>query len=136
MFLLNSPFGPDAVWDQLPADVQEQIVGKQLRALRDRCVCSRRASGMGGRINTVMQTCFFAFSGVLPRDEAIAAIKRAIEKTYGKAATSRRANNAAVDATLARLHEMAVPRAALRRLGRLRLLVPTRRLASCSASPR
>ena len=65
---------------------------------------------MGGRINTIMQTCFFAISGVLPRDEAIAQIKKAIEKTYGKrGATVVQRNYAAVDATLAHLHEVTVP---------------------------
>jgi pyruvate-ferredoxin/flavodoxin oxidoreductase len=110
VFLLNAPFGPDAVWDELPADVQEQIIGKQLRVFVIDAYEVARASGMGTRINTIMQTCFFALSGVLPRDEAIAHIKRAIEKTYKKrGAAVVEKNNAAVDATLARLHEVAVP---------------------------
>src|SRR5208337_3391668 len=69
-----------------------------------------RAAGMGGRINTVMQTCFFAISGVLPREEAIAAIKHSIEKTYGKRGESVvRKNFAAVDASLENLHQVNVP---------------------------
>jgi pyruvate-ferredoxin/flavodoxin oxidoreductase len=83
-FLLNSPFGPEEVWDILPRRVQERIIGKKLKLyVIDGFEVARR-TGMGGRINTIMQTCFFAISGVLPRSEAIAAIKRAIKKTYGK----------------------------------------------------
>jgi pyruvate-ferredoxin/flavodoxin oxidoreductase len=84
VFLLNSPYGPEKVWDHLPRTAQRQIVDKKLRLFvidGDRVA---RDAGMGGRVNTVMQTCFFAISGVLPRDEAVAAIKRAIEKTYGR----------------------------------------------------
>ena len=83
-FLLNSPYGPDEVWDHLPRAVQEQIIDKRLRFFVIDGNRVAREAGMGGRINTVMQTCFFAISGVLPREEAIAAIKHAIEKTYGK----------------------------------------------------
>ena len=83
-FLLNSPFGPAEVWDHLPRTVQQQIIEKKLRFyVIDACRVAKE-NGMGGRINTVMQTCFFALSGALPREEAIAAIKHAIEKTYGK----------------------------------------------------
>ena len=83
-FLLNAPFAADEVWDHLPREVQEQIVEKKLRFfVIDAYELAKRA-GMGARINTIMQTCFFAISGVLPRDEAIAQIKKAIEKTYGK----------------------------------------------------
>jgi len=110
VFLLNSPYGPDEVWDQLPREVQEAIVEKHLRfyVIDAYDVASR--TGMGGRINTVMQTCFFAISGVLPRDEVIDAIKGAIRKTYGKrgeAVVQR--NFQAVDQTLANLHEVKVP---------------------------
>ena len=83
-FLLNSPFGPDAVWDHLPRQLQETILAKHLRLFVIDAYQVARDAGMGGRINTVMQTCFFALSGVLPRDEAIAAIKQSIEKTYGR----------------------------------------------------
>jgi len=108
--LLNAPFGPDAVWDELPAEVQQQIVDQRLRVFVIDAYDVARASGLGTRINTIMQTCFFALSGVLPRDEAIAQIKRSIDKTYRKRGAAMIAqNHAAVDATLARLHEVAVP---------------------------
>ena len=87
-FLLNSPFGPDEVWDHLPRSVQESIVRKHLKFYVVDGYKVARETGMGGRINTVMQTCFFAISGVLPREQAIEAIKHSIEKTYGKRARS------------------------------------------------
>ena len=83
-FLLNSPYGPEEVWDHLPRTVQEQIISKKLRLFLIDAYQVAKDTGMGVRINTIMQTCFFAISGVLPREEAIAAIKHAIEKTYGK----------------------------------------------------
>ncbi len=83
VFLLNTPFGPDEVWDQLPRIAQEQFIAKKLRFYVIDAYKVARESGMGGHINTVMQVCFFAISGVLPRDEAIDAIKHSIEKTYG-----------------------------------------------------
>ena len=110
VFLLNSPFGPDEVWDNLPRSAQETIIKKKLRFYTIDAVDVARKAGMGGRINTVMQTCFFAISGVLPREEAIAAIKHSIEKTYGKRGESVvRKNFAAVDASLENLHEVKVP---------------------------
>ena len=110
VFLLNSPFGPDEVWDNLPRSAQKTIVEKKLKFYVIDAVEVARAAGMGGRINTVMQTCFFAISGVLPREEAIAAIKHSIEKTYGKRGESVvRKNFAAVDASLENLHEVKVP---------------------------
>ena len=109
-FLLNSPFGPDEVWDHMPRTTQQQIIQKKLRFFVIDAVEVARAAGMGGRINTVMQTCFFAISGVLPRDEAIAAIKHAIEKTYGRRGEAVvKKNFAAVDAALDHLHEVKVP---------------------------
>ncbi len=113
VFLLNSHYGPDEVWDHLPREAQEQLVAKGLRFYVIDAYAVARATGMGGRINTIMQTCFFAISGVLPRDEAIAKIKEAIKKTYGKKGDEIvRRNWEAVDATLAHLHEVAVPAAA------------------------
>jgi pyruvate-ferredoxin/flavodoxin oxidoreductase len=109
-FLLNSPHGPEAVWDRLPRGVQTQIVDKRLRLFVIDGYRVAREAGLGGRINTIMQTCFFAISGVLPRDAAVSAIKRAIEKTYGKRGEAVvRKNFAAVDRTLDQLHEVAVP---------------------------
>jgi len=109
-FLLNSPYGPDEVWDQLPRTVQRQIIAKKLRFFVIDGYDVAKKTGMGGRINTIMQTCFFAISGVLPREEAIAAIKHAIEKTYGKRGEAVvQKNFAAVDATLSHLQEVKVP---------------------------
>jgi pyruvate-ferredoxin/flavodoxin oxidoreductase len=112
VFLLNSPYGPEAVWDHLPREAQEVILEKRLRLHVIDAVKVARDAGMGGRINTVMQVCFFALSGVLPREEAIARIKGAIEKTYGKrGAEVVKRNFAAVDETLAHLHEVSRPSA-------------------------
>ncbi len=110
VFLLNSPFGPEEVWDNLPRSAQKAIVEKKLKFYVIDAVEVAKAAGMGGRINTVMQTCFFAISGVLPRDEAIASIKHSIEKTYGKRGESVvRKNFAAVDSSLENLHQVKVP---------------------------
>ncbi|HWR35009.1 MAG TPA: pyruvate:ferredoxin (flavodoxin) oxidoreductase [Clostridia bacterium] len=109
-FLLNSPYGPDEVWDKLPRTVQQQIIGKKLKLFVIDGYKVARETGMGGRINTIMQTCFFAISGVLPRDEAIDAIKKAIKKTYGKRGESVvQKNFAAVDSTLENLFEVKIP---------------------------
>jgi pyruvate-ferredoxin/flavodoxin oxidoreductase len=110
VFLLNSPHGPDQVWDRLPRPIQRQIIDKRLRFFVVDGYRVAREAGMGGRINGVMQTCFFAISGVLPREDAIAAIKHAIEKTYGKRGESVvRKNWDAIDSALAHLHEVDVP---------------------------
>jgi pyruvate-ferredoxin/flavodoxin oxidoreductase len=110
VFLLNAPHPPDRAWNALPREVQEGIVEKRLRFWVIDAARVAHAAGMGGRINVIMQTCFFAISGVLPRDEAIAKIKGAIEKTYGaKGGDVVKRNFAAVDATLAELHEVPVP---------------------------
>jgi pyruvate-ferredoxin/flavodoxin oxidoreductase len=109
-FLLNSPYGPDEIWDYLPKSVQETIIDKELRFYVVDGYQVAHETGMGRRINTVMQTCFFALSGVLPTDEAIAAIKYAIEKTYGKRGEAVvEQNYAAVDASLAHLFKVTVP---------------------------
>ena len=111
VFLLNASHPPEAVWAALPREVQEAIVDKQLRLWVIDASKIAQAAGIGRRINVIMQTCFFAISGVLPRDEAIARIKNAIEKTYGaKGPEVVKRNFAAVDATLAELHEIPVPR--------------------------
>jgi pyruvate-ferredoxin/flavodoxin oxidoreductase len=110
VFLLNSIYKPDQVWDHLPREVQQAIIEKQLKFYVIDAYDVANKTGMGGRINTVMQTCFFAISGVLPRDEAIAEIKKSIEKTYGKrgdAVVQR--NFEAVDHTLENLFEIKVP---------------------------
>jgi pyruvate-ferredoxin/flavodoxin oxidoreductase len=113
VFLLNTPHGPDAVWDHLPRSLQQQILEKKLRFFVIDAFKVARDTGLGGRINTVLQTCFFAISGVLPRDEAITRIKESIEKTYGsKGADVVYKNFAAVDHTLAHLFEVTVPASA------------------------
>jgi len=110
VFLLDAPFGPDEVWAELSKEVQAAIIEKRLKFYVIDGYTVARDAGMGTRINTIMQTCFFAISGVLPKDEAIVQIKSAIEKTYGKRGEAVvRANFAAVDATLAHLHEVKVP---------------------------
>ncbi len=110
-FLLNSPFGPDEVWDRLPAEVQEEIIGKKLKFFVVDAYTVAREAKMGVRINTVMQTCFFKLAEVLPVDEAIKEIKDAIQETYGKkgGGTIVERNFAAVDGALAALHEVKVP---------------------------
>ncbi|MEQ1642819.1 MAG: pyruvate:ferredoxin (flavodoxin) oxidoreductase, partial [Pyrinomonadaceae bacterium] len=109
-FLLNSPFGPDDVWDQLPLTVQQAILEKGIKLYVIAAAEVAQKTGMAGRINTIMQTCFFALSGVLPPDEAIAQIKKAIEKTYLKKGRSVvEKNYVAVDQTLENLFQVAIP---------------------------
>jgi len=108
--LLNSPHPTEEVWGLLPRELQQGIIAKKIKLYAIDAYKVAQDSGMGRRINTVMQTCFFAISKVLPRDEAIAQIKEAIEKTYGKRGESIvRMNWEAVDNSLANLHEIAVP---------------------------
>ncbi|MFO8026992.1 MAG: pyruvate:ferredoxin (flavodoxin) oxidoreductase [Opitutales bacterium] len=110
VFLLNSIYPADQVWGHLPEEVQSAIIEKELRFYVIDAYSVAREAGMGGRINTIMQTCFFAISGVLPKEEAIAKIKEAIEKTYGKKGPEIvRKNFEAVDQTLAALQQVAVP---------------------------
>jgi pyruvate-ferredoxin/flavodoxin oxidoreductase len=110
IFLLNSPWGPDHIWQHLPRTIQQTIRDKNLRFFVIDGYEVARNAGMGNRINTVMQTCFFAISGVLPRETAIEHIKKAIRKTYSKRGESVVEKNfAAVDATLAHLREVTVP---------------------------
>jgi pyruvate-ferredoxin/flavodoxin oxidoreductase len=109
-FLLNSPFGPEQVWEKLPQTMQQEIISKQLKFYVIDAYKVARETGMGGRINTIMQTCFFAISNVLPREQAITAIKGAIRKTYGKRGEAVVEKNfAAVGQTLANLFEVKVP---------------------------
>lgn len=109
-FLLNSPYGPEDVWEHLPRSMQETIIDKKLRFYVVDGYQVANETKMGRRINTIMQTCFFALSGVLPKDEAISEIKKAIEKTYGKRGRLVVEQNfAAVDAALDHLYEVNVP---------------------------
>jgi pyruvate-ferredoxin/flavodoxin oxidoreductase len=119
VFLLNSIYGPDQVWDELPRETQQTIIDRKLRFYVIDAYEVAGKTGMGGRINTIMQTCFFAISGVLPRDEAIYQIKKAIQKTYGKrgeAVVQR--NYEAVDQTLENMSEVKVPATATSQLAR------------------
>lgn len=112
-FLLNSHFPKDEVWDKLPKSVQEEIIEKKLKLFVIDAYTVAKNSGMGQRINTIMQTCFFAISGILPREEAITQIKNAIKKTYGsKGEEIVRMNFEAVDHTLANLFEIEIPNTA------------------------
>jgi pyruvate-ferredoxin/flavodoxin oxidoreductase len=109
-FLLNTPFGADQVWSHLPESVQKQIIAKQPRFFVIDAHKVAHAAGMGGRINTIMQTCFFAISGVLPREEAITAIKDSIRKSYAKkGADIVQMNLNAVDQALTYLFEVKIP---------------------------
>ncbi|MEA5579216.1 pyruvate:ferredoxin (flavodoxin) oxidoreductase [Anabaena sp. UHCC 0451] len=106
-FLLNAPYDKDEIWDKLPASMQEEIINKNLKFYVINAYKVAGETGMGGRINTVMQTCFFAVSGVLPREEAIEQIKKSIRKTYGKKGEEIvQMNIQAVDKTLDNLYEI------------------------------
>ena len=108
--LLNCRHAPDEVWDALPRPVQEQILAKGIQVYAINAGAIARDVGLAGRINVVLQTCFFAISGVLPRDEAIAKIKESIEKTYGRrGAEVVEKNQAAADQALEGLHQIEVP---------------------------
>jgi len=109
-FLLNSLYGKDDVWANLPSTIQQEIVDKKLKFHVIDAYKVARETGMGGRINTIMQTCFFALSNVLPREQAIAAIKKTIRKTYSKRGEAVvQKNFEAVDKTLSNLFEVKVP---------------------------
>jgi pyruvate-ferredoxin/flavodoxin oxidoreductase len=110
VFLLNSPYSAEEVWDKLPKSTQEEMLRKKIEFYVIDGYTVARNAGMGTRINTIMQTCFFAISGVLPREEAIAQIKKAIKKTYGKRGEAVvQKNYDAVDAALAHLHKVELP---------------------------
>ena len=110
VFLLNTPFAGNEAWRRLPRATQQQIVAKGLKFYAIDAYSVAKAGNMGARINTIMQTCFFAISGILPRDEAIDKIKKSIQKSYGnKGDLIVQMNYAVVDNTLANLFEVAVP---------------------------
>jgi len=109
-FLLNSPFGPDEVWNELPRVVQEQLVAKKAKLFVIDAYKVARDTGMGSRMNTILQVCFFAISAVLPGDQAIEAIRKSIRDTYGKKGDEIvQKNMKAVDETIAHLFEVKVP---------------------------
>ena len=112
-FLLNSPYGPDEIWAKLPRSLQQAIIDKDIQFYLIDASKVALETGMGNRTNTIMQTCFFAISGVLPREEAIEKIKESIKKTYGKKGEDVvKKNYVAVDQTLARLYKIDVPKVA------------------------
>ncbi|MEX2186649.1 MAG: pyruvate:ferredoxin (flavodoxin) oxidoreductase [Pirellulales bacterium] len=124
-FLLNSAYGPDEVWDQLPREVQQEMIDKRLKFFVIDAYKVAHETKMGVRINTIMQTCFFALANILPRDEAIDRIKGSIRKTYGRRGEAVLERNfAAVDASLAGLHEVTVPKAATSKTNRLPPVAP------------
>jgi len=109
-FLLNAPYPKEEVWDRLPRPVQQQIIDRKLKLYAINAYDVAKQTGMGSRINTIMQTCFFYLSGILPQDQAIAEIKKAIEKTYSKKGKDIVEKNFhAVDQAVANLHEIPVP---------------------------
>lgn len=110
IFLLNSLYGPEEIWDHLQKEVQQDIIKKKLKFYVINGYDVAEKTGMGGRMNTIMQTAFFAISGILPKEAAIAEIKKAIEKTYGKRGEAVvKKNFEAVDATVANIYEVKVP---------------------------
>jgi pyruvate-ferredoxin/flavodoxin oxidoreductase len=119
VFLLNSPAPPDQVWDTLPGPMQQQLIDKGLSFYVIDAYKIAEETGMGRRINTIMQTCFFAISGLLEQDKAIDLIKEAVKKTYGKkGARLLERNYAAIDATLSGLHQVQVPGSVTREMSR------------------
>ena len=111
VFLLNAPGDLHSIWDRLPREMQEQMIEKGIRFFVIDAYALAKQVGMGGRINTIMQTCFFGISGILPREEAVEHIKKSIEKTYGKRGPEVvRRNCEVVDQALAHLHEIPVPK--------------------------
>ena len=110
IFLLNSMFGPDEIWDHLPAKMQEALIKKDLQFYIIDAYEVANQTNMGQLINTIMQTCFFAISGILPKDQAIAEIKKSIEKTYGRRGEAVvKQNYAAVDSALANMFKVDIP---------------------------
>ncbi len=110
VFLLNTPVGADQIWDALTEKMQQQIIDKEIRFYVIDANAVAMETGMGKRINTIMQACFFAISGVLPEQEAVAAIKDAVEKTYGrKGKRIVDMNFKAIDGAVAGIHQVTVP---------------------------
>jgi len=124
-FLLNTPYPTEEVWDRLPREVQQQIIDKKLKFYAINAYDVAKATGMGGRINTIMQTCFFYLSGILPQQEAIVAIKDSIKQTYGRKGDDVvKQNYNAVDQTIANLHEIKVPAKATSKIEKPPLVSP------------
>jgi len=110
-FLLNAPFPTEEVWDKIPREVQQRIIDMDIKVYAINAYEVAKETGMGARINTIMQTCFFYLSSILPQDEAIAAIKTTIKKTYGKRGDKVvQMNYDAVDQAIANLHQLTIPK--------------------------
>jgi len=110
VFLLNTPLAPENIWQSLPKEMQQQIIDKHIKVYGVDAYKVAEETGMGKRINTIMQTCFFSISGVLPKEQAIQSIKQAVEQTYGKKGKRLvEFNFKAIDATLANLFEVSIP---------------------------
>ncbi|MCF6309933.1 MAG: pyruvate:ferredoxin (flavodoxin) oxidoreductase [Sulfurimonas sp.] len=117
LFLLNSPYDKDSVWKRMPLTIQQELIDKEIRFYVIDAYKIAKECGMGRKINTVMQTCFFSISGVLPLNEAIKEIKASIEKTYGKlGAEVVEMNFKAVDSALSKLFEVKIPKTATSKL--------------------
>lgn len=126
IFLLNTVYGPEEVWDHLPLPVQQQILDKKLQLHVIDASLAAREAGLPGLTNTILQTCFFALCGVLPRAEAIDRIKESIRHSYARKGDAVvQANFAAVDGALARLHAVTLPTAALGTLPMTAVVPPT-----------
>jgi pyruvate-ferredoxin/flavodoxin oxidoreductase len=124
-FLLNTPFAPEETWDKLPLHVQQAIIDKKLKLFAINAYDVAKETGMGSRVNTIMQTCFFYLSNILPQDEAIAKIKEAIKKTYGrKGEQVVNQNYFAVDQSIANLKQIEVPAQASSKLQRPPAVAP------------
>ena len=133
---LNSPYGPDEVWDHLPRAMQKRMIALKLRFFVIDASKVAQDVGLRGRTNTVLQTCFFAISGVLPQEEAISHIKASIRKTYGRRGEDVvRRNFQAVDDTLARLFEVHLPAATPPAASSVRRSCPRSAPDSCARSP-
>ncbi|MFW6303694.1 MAG: pyruvate:ferredoxin (flavodoxin) oxidoreductase, partial [Candidatus Sumerlaeota bacterium] len=110
VFLLNSPYSADEVWEHMPDEIEQKIIAKKIKFYVIDAIKLAGDLGLGGRINTIMQTCFFAISGILPQDEAIGHLKKAIKKTYGRKGDEIvQMNFNAVDAAVENLHEISYP---------------------------
>jgi pyruvate-ferredoxin/flavodoxin oxidoreductase len=110
-FLLNSPHSKEELWDKLPKNVQEEIVNRELKFFAIDATAVAREAGLGNRVNTILQTCFFALSGVIDKDQAIAEIKNAIKKSYSRRGEKVvAANNAGVDKALENMFEVEYPK--------------------------
>jgi pyruvate-ferredoxin/flavodoxin oxidoreductase len=134
--LLNSRYGPDEIWDELPMEVQNEVIERRINLYTIDAYDVAKSAGLGLRINTIMQTCFFAISGVMPREQAIAKIKSAVKKSYGKRGDAVvQKNFAVIDAALDHLHAVPVPGRVSSSRGGRRQCRMRRRISSSASRP-